>query len=88
MAWAGGTTVSPLKRIRRARGFTMNQIVVFAGVSMESLRRVDRLESGDIHMIRIGTLMRIAMLLECAPADLIPILSHRYKKRKKSVERD
>jgi len=85
MAWRGATTVSPFKRIRRARGLTMDQVKVYAGVGIEILRKIDRLEADKLGTIKLRSIMRVAMVLECSPADLVPILNVRYKKTKKSV---
>lgn len=79
--------VSPFKRIRMRRGLTMREVSVFAGVSYPWIRIIDRLEPGKIGTIRVETLMRVAMLLECSPADLVPFLTTRVMGKGKRIAR-
>jgi transcriptional regulator with XRE-family HTH domain len=71
--------VSPLKRIRQARGLTMQECAVFAGVNYSVITKIDRLDPERIGTLSVAKLMRVAMLLECSPVDLVPFLRTKVK---------
>jgi DNA-binding Xre family transcriptional regulator len=73
------TTVSPFKRIRLARGLTQMEVSVLSGVAYNTVRKIDRMDPKMVGGIGVGKVMRIAMLLECAPSDLLPFLNVRCK---------
>ena len=75
----GQRVQSPLKRMRLARNLSMREVSVYSGVSYPMVQTIDRLEPGKIEGVRLRTVMKVAMLLECSPADLIPFLSTRVK---------
>jgi hypothetical protein len=82
MAFKQQSNVSPLKRIRRARGLSLVEISVLSGVSYGCVKKIDRLQAtGEFAVggIGVGKVMRVAMLLECAPSDLLPFLAVRCK---------
>jgi transcriptional regulator with XRE-family HTH domain len=79
MPYKQQSTASPLKRIRTARGLTMQELSVYAGVSYRIIQVIDRLEPKDISRLTLGKLMRVAMLLECAPVELVPFLKSTVK---------
>jgi hypothetical protein len=84
MAFKQQSNVSPLKRIRLARGLNLMEVSVLSDVAYNTLRKIDRLESGPggVSGIGVGKVMRVAMLLECAPSDLLPFLNVRCKSDK------
>ncbi len=86
MSYKHQSTVSPFKKIRRARGLTMQAVSVLSGVSYPILVRIDRLEPGKIDNVRVINLMRVAMMLECAPTDLVPFLKTVCKPSKSMKE--
>jgi hypothetical protein len=65
----------------------MRQVSVFSGVSYKCVQYIDRLDPKNIGRMRIDTVMRVAMLLECSPADLIPFLQTRVKGKGKRIAR-
>jgi transcriptional regulator with XRE-family HTH domain len=78
MTFKHQSTASPLKRIRLARGLTMMEVSVLAGVSMNTIKKIDRLDpTGDfaVGSVSLRKVMRVAMCLEVAPVDLIPFLA-------------
>jgi transcriptional regulator with XRE-family HTH domain len=79
MAYKGQSTVSPLKRIRLARGLTMQECATFAGVNYSVITKIDRLDPERIGTLSVAKLMRVALLLECTPAELVPFLRTRVK---------
>jgi DNA-binding Xre family transcriptional regulator len=79
--------VSPLKRIRLARGLSMQALSVFAGVSYQTVQKMDRLDPKHIGTLKIENVMRVAIILECSPVDLIPFLGTRVKGKGKIVAR-
>jgi hypothetical protein len=88
MAFKHQSHVSPLKKIRQARGFTLMEVSVLSGVAYNTIKKIDRLEAtGEwaIGGIGLGKVMRVAMLLECSPVDLIPFLAVKCKRKKRLV---
>lgn len=82
------SNVSPLKKIRQARGFTLMEVAILSGVSYNTVKKIDRMDATGQFAIKglaVGKLMRVAMLLECAPADLVPFLAVKCKRKKRSV---
>jgi transcriptional regulator with XRE-family HTH domain len=62
-----------------ARGLTMNEVAVYAGVNYPIVKLIDRLEPGKIGRLSVEKLMRVSMVLECSPAELVPFLTTRVK---------
>ena len=65
---------SPLKRIRCAYRLRVVEIAVAAGVSVDTVRRVDRME---VESLRLASLVRVAHAVGVAPAELVPGLARR-----------
>jgi transcriptional regulator with XRE-family HTH domain len=65
---------SPLRRIRSAYGFRVVEIAAAAGLSVDTVRRIDRL---DVATLRLGSLVKVAQAVGVAAADLVPGLAHR-----------
>ena len=85
MPQSGERVVSPMRRIRVARGLTMQELSVFAGVSYPCIRIIDRLDPKKIGTMKIETVLRVALTLECSPVDLIPFLATRVKGKGKKI---
>lgn len=81
MAFKHHSHVSPLKKLRKARGLNMNEVSVLSGVAYNTVRKIDRLKADEIGSITLGKIMRVAMLLECSPVDLVPFLEVRCKSK-------
>ena len=73
------TGASPFRRIRLARGLTMRECSVYAGVSYQVIIQIDRLQYDKIGRLTVSKLLRVAMMLECSPLDLVPFLGTRVK---------
>ncbi len=65
---------SPLRRLRSAQGLRVVEIAAFAGVSVDTVRRIDRLEVVTLHL---GSLVKVAHAVGVAPTDLVPGLARR-----------
>jgi transcriptional regulator with XRE-family HTH domain len=63
---------SPLKRIRHAYGLRVVEIAAAAGVSIDTVRRIDRL---DVATLQLISLVKVARALGVAPDDLVPRLA-------------
>jgi hypothetical protein len=61
----------------------MREVSFYAGVGYPIVVAIDRLEPEKIGSLTLGKLMRVAMLLECAPTDLIPFLNTTVQRRGK-----
>jgi transcriptional regulator with XRE-family HTH domain len=66
--------VSPLRRIRSAYGLRVVEIAAAAGVSVDTVRRIDRL---DVETLKLDSLVKVAHAVGVAPADLVPHLAAR-----------
>jgi transcriptional regulator with XRE-family HTH domain len=69
---------SPLRRIRSAYGFRVVEIAAAAGVSVDTVRRIDRL---DVATLQLGSLVKVAQALGVAPTDLAPGLARQPARR-------
>jgi transcriptional regulator with XRE-family HTH domain len=65
----GPGTQSPLRRIRLAYGLRVVDIAAASGVSIDTVRRIDRL---DVVTLRLGSLVKVAQAVGVAPTDLVP----------------
>ncbi len=65
---------SPLRRLRSAQGLRVVEIAAFAGVSVDTVRRIDRLEVVTLHL---GSLVKVAHAVGVAPTELVPGLARR-----------
>ncbi len=65
---------SPLRRIRSAQGLRVVEIAAFAGVSVDTVRRIDRL---DVATLQLGSLVKVAHAIGIAPTELVPGLARR-----------
>ena len=65
---------SPLRRLRAAHGLRVVEIAAFAGVSVDTVRRIDRL---DVATLQLGSLVKVAHAIGVAPTDLVPGLARR-----------
>jgi len=63
---------SALRDHRLSVGLSMTALAAFAGVSIGTVRRIER---GDIAHIRIGSLIMVCACLGLSGADALPILS-------------
>ena len=63
---------SPLKRIRSAYGLPVVDIASAAGVSIDTIRRIDRL---DVVTLRLDSLVKVAHAIGVAPTELVPGLA-------------
>ncbi len=59
------------RRFRLEAGLTQAQVAGLARSTNEAVRRIER---GEIVHVQLGTLLRIAGVLECGAADLLPVL--------------
>ena len=66
--------MSPLRRIRGAYGLRVVEIAAAAGVSVDTVRRIDRL---DVVTLKLGSLVKVAHAVGVAPAELVPGLAPR-----------
>ena len=69
---------SPLKRIRSAYGLRVVDIASAAGVSIDTVRRIDRL---DVATLQLDSLVKVARALGLAPTNLVPGLTRRPTSR-------
>jgi transcriptional regulator with XRE-family HTH domain len=65
-------TVSPLKRLRETHGWRVVDVAAAAGVCLETVRRIERLEVATLHL---GSLVRVAHAVGVAPTELVPGLA-------------
>jgi transcriptional regulator with XRE-family HTH domain len=65
---------SPLRRIRVAYELRVVEIAAAAGVSVDTVRRIDRL---DVATLQLASLVKVAHAVGLAPTELVPGLSHR-----------
>ena len=70
--------MSPLKAIRDARGLRRIDVASAAGVAPSV---VAKLETGDYASLRLGGVMKVAVALGVAPAELVPGLAARPQTR-------
>ena len=73
------TPNTPLSRILHARGIRRVELAAAAGVGTRTVSRICR---GEIHAMRVETLIRVAQALDLAPADLAPRLAARHARRR------
>ena len=66
--------VSRLAKLRLARGYTVTELSVRAGVNTVTLGKLER---GDVQRMKLETIIRVAIALDVAPVDLIPALAYR-----------
>lgn len=66
---------SPLYRLLDARGLRVVQVAATAGVAVETVHRVGRLDK--LEGLKLGSLVKIANALGVAPSDLVPGLASR-----------
>jgi transcriptional regulator with XRE-family HTH domain len=64
--------MSPLRRIRAAYGLRVVEIAAAAGVSVDTVRRIDRL---DVGTLKLGSLVKVAHVVGVAPTALAPRLA-------------
>ena len=67
-------TVTPLQRIRHAYGIRVVEIAAASGLSIDTVRRIDRL---DVTTLQLGSLVRVARAIGVAPTELVPGLARR-----------
>ena len=65
---------SPLRRIRAAYGLRVVEIAAAAGVSVDTVRRIDRL---DVGTLQLGSLVKVAHAIGLRPTELVPGLTRR-----------
>jgi transcriptional regulator with XRE-family HTH domain len=63
---------SPLERIRQSRGLSQVQVAALAGVSVQTVHRI---EGTGLAGLQLGTLIRVADALGVAPVELVPGLA-------------
>jgi len=80
----GQPNASPFRRIITARGVNLNEAAVYSGISLTTLRKLDRMDPKIMGSMSVGNLMRVAMYLEVAPVDLMPFLAATVKNPRKS----
>ncbi len=68
---------SPLRRLRSAQGLRVVEIAAFAGVSVDTVRRIDRL---DVVTLQLGSLVKVAHAVGVAPTELVPGLAARPRR--------
>jgi transcriptional regulator with XRE-family HTH domain len=68
----GRVLQSPLRRIRLAYGLRVVDIAAAAGVSIDTVRRIDRL---DVVTLKLSSLVKVAQAVGVAPTDLVPGLA-------------
>jgi transcriptional regulator with XRE-family HTH domain len=68
-----------------ARGLTLIEVAVLSGVSLDTVRKLDRLEPDSLGQLTVRKLLKIAQFFEVAPSDLLPYLNVAVKKKKPSV---
>ena len=64
----------PLRRIRAAYGLRVVEIAAAAGVSVDTVRRIDRL---DVATLQLGSLVKVAHAIGLPPTELVPGLARR-----------
>jgi DNA-binding Xre family transcriptional regulator len=79
--------VSPLRRIRVARGISIAELCYRACITDKTLSKIDKMDADTIGGLKIESLMRVAMVLECSPVDLVPFLGTRIKGKGKLLPR-
>jgi hypothetical protein len=69
-----------------ARGLNMMEVAVHSGVSITSLRKLDRLEPKNLAKLQLRTVLLVAQYFQVKPTDLIPFLDVVPKKRSSPTE--
>ena len=68
-AVTGRVSESPLRRFRRAHGLRVVDIAAAARASIDTVRRIDRL---DVVTLRLGSLVKVSQAVGVPPAVLVP----------------
>jgi len=63
---------SSLSRILAAGSIRREDVAARAGCTLATLARIAR---GDVAGLKLGTLLRVAAAIGCAPAELLPVLA-------------
>ena len=63
---------SSLVRILAAGSIRREEVAARAGCTLATLARI---ASGDVAGLKLGTLLRVAAAIGCAPAELLPVLA-------------
>jgi transcriptional regulator with XRE-family HTH domain len=63
---------SPLQRIRHTYDLRVVEIAAAAGVSIDTVRRIDRL---DVETLWLASLVKVAHAVGVTPVDLVPGLA-------------
>lgn len=75
-------TVSPARRIRNAKGWSMNRLAGISGVDLDRIRSLELGRPDGYLPMTIRTLMKLAIALNVAPSELMPFLAVRPKEGK------
>jgi len=61
-----------LARILAAGSIRREEVAARAGCTLATLARI---AAGDVAGLKLGTLLRVAAAIGCAPAELVPVLA-------------
>ena len=64
--------MNPLRAIRQSRGLSLVQVAAAAGTSVKTIQKI---EQGRFATLYVRTLVRVALAVGVAPAELIPGLA-------------
>ena len=74
-----GNILTPLKRMRSHRHWSQMRLAGLAEVTHHSVISLERDNMEKILNIPMRTVVRLAVALECSPADICPFLGRRPK---------
>lgn len=67
--------MTPIRRVRVARGLTLVELAAYSGVGIKTVRRLD--VGRDVARIRVWQLFAVAKVLGVSCVDLVPGLERR-----------
>jgi transcriptional regulator with XRE-family HTH domain len=69
----------PIKRLRLAKGWSQARLAGISGVSVVRVAALEANKQSVYLAMKIRTLCKLAMALDCAPSDILPFLEARPK---------
>ena len=69
--------LSNLERIRKAKGFSREELSILSGVNPTTIQRLERGQY-NVNMVKLGTLIALSKALHCKVVDLVDKDLQRY----------
>jgi len=71
----GHSSLSNFEKMRIKQGYTLATVSAMSGVPVVTLRGLRTMDPKKLVAIKMGSIMRVAMVLRCRPSVLIPALN-------------